>query len=100
MRDPNPASRMQSRLGQSYLNWLRLRRNPLAMIGLCITLVLLFAALFAPLLAPHDPITQDLGRRLLPPLTAETCWALTTLAAISYRASSMARAPRFISCCW
>ena len=70
LRDPNPASRMQSRLGQSYLNWLRLRRNPLAMIGLCITLVLLFAALFAPLLAPHDPITQDLGRRLLPPLTA------------------------------
>ncbi|WP_333868603.1 ABC transporter permease [Cypionkella sp.] len=70
LRDPNPGSRMQSRLGQSYLNWLRLRRNPLAMIGLCITLVLLFAALFAPLLAPHDPITQDLGRRLLPPLTA------------------------------
>lgn len=70
LRDPNPGSRMQSRLGQSYLNWLRLRRNPLAMIGLCISLLLLFVAIFAPLLAPHDPITQDLGRRLLPPLTA------------------------------
>lgn len=69
LRDPNPASRMQSRLGQSYLSWLRLRRNPLAMIGLLITAALLFVAIFAPLLAPHDPITQELGRRLLPPGT-------------------------------
>ncbi|MGV8954167.1 MAG: nickel transporter permease [Cypionkella sp.] len=70
LRDPNPASRWQSRLGQSYLSWLRLRRNPLAMVGLSITLALIFVAIFAPLLAPHDPITQDLSRRLLPPLTA------------------------------
>lgn len=70
LRDPNPASRMQSRLGQSYLSWLRLRRNPLAMIGLLITAALLFVAIFAPILAPHDPITQELGRRLLPPGTA------------------------------
>ncbi|MFC3182665.1 nickel transporter permease [Cypionkella sinensis] len=69
LRDPNPASRMQSRLGQSYLSWLRLRRNPLAMIGLTISLVLIFIAIFAPLLAPHDPITQELSRRLLPPGT-------------------------------
>ncbi|KAF0174132.1 MAG: peptide/nickel transport system permease protein [Rhodobacteraceae bacterium] len=70
LRDPNPASRMQSRLGQSYLSWLRLRRNPLAMIGLTITAALIFIAVFAPLLAPHDPITQELGRRLLPPGTS------------------------------
>lgn len=69
LRDPNPASRMQSRLGQSYLSWLRLRRNPLAMIGLLITAALLFVAIFAPILAPHDPITQELSRRLLPPGT-------------------------------
>jgi peptide/nickel transport system permease protein len=69
LRDPNPASRMQSRLGQSYLSWLRLRRNPLAMIGLLITAALLFVAIFAPILAPHDPIAQELGRRLLPPGT-------------------------------
>jgi peptide/nickel transport system permease protein len=69
LRDPNPASRWQSRLGQSYLSWLRLRRNPLAMVGLTITLLLILIAIFAPLLAPHDPITQDLSRRLLPPLT-------------------------------
>ncbi len=69
LRDPNPASRMQSRLGQSYLSWLRLRRNTLAMIGLGITLALVLMAVFAPYLAPHDPITQELSRRLLPPLT-------------------------------
>lgn len=69
LRDPNPASRMQSRLGQSYLSWLRLRRNPLAMVGLTITALLILIAIFAPILAPHDPITQDLSRRLLPPLT-------------------------------
>jgi peptide/nickel transport system permease protein len=70
LRDPNPSSRLQSRLGQNYLAWLRLRRNTLAMVGLTISLLLIFVAIFAPLLAPHDPITQDLSRRLLPPLTA------------------------------
>ena len=69
LRDPNPASRLQSRLGQSYLSWLRLRRNPLAMIGLTITVLLILMALFAPYLAPHDPIAQELSRRLLPPGT-------------------------------
>jgi peptide/nickel transport system permease protein len=69
LRDPNPASRLQSKLGQNYLAWLRLRRNPLAMIGLFITATLVFIAVFAPLLAPHDPITQELTRRLLPPGT-------------------------------
>jgi peptide/nickel transport system permease protein len=69
LRDPNPASRLQSKLGQNYLAWLRLRRNPLAMIGLSITLALVFIAIFAPILAPHDPITQELARRLLPPGT-------------------------------
>ena len=34
LRDPNPQSRGQARLGQAYLSWLRFRRNPLAMIGL------------------------------------------------------------------
>ncbi len=70
LRDPNPASRLQSRLGQSYLGWLRLRRNSLAMAGLTISLLLIFIAIFAPWLAPHDPIAQDLSRRLLPPLSA------------------------------
>ena len=70
LRDPSPASRRQARLGQSYLAWLRLRRNGLAMAGLVVSLTLILVAIFAPLLAPHDPIVQDLSRRLLPPLTA------------------------------
>lgn len=69
LRDPNPQSRGQARLGQAYLSWLRFRRNPLAMIGLVIAVALVVIAVFAPLLAPHDPITQELSRRLLPPLT-------------------------------
>ncbi len=70
LREQNPASRWQARAGQTYLNWLRLKRNPLAMAGLLITSILLFVALFAPMLAPHDPIAQDLSQRLLPPLTS------------------------------
>jgi peptide/nickel transport system permease protein len=70
LRDPNPASRLQSKLGQNYLALLRLRRNPLAMIGLFITATLIFIAIFAPVIAPHDPITQELARRLLPPFTS------------------------------
>ena len=70
LREPNPASRAQARLGQAYLSWLRLRRNPLAVIGLIISVTLIAAAIFAPLLAPHDPIAQDLSRRLLPPGTS------------------------------
>ncbi|MCL7465197.1 ABC transporter permease [Phaeovulum sp. NW3] len=70
LRDPNPASRLQARLGQGYLGWLRFRRNPLAMIGFLIVSLLLLMAAFAPLVATHDPITQNLTQRLLPPLTA------------------------------
>ena len=69
LRDQNPSSRAQARAGQAYLNWLRLRRNPLAMAGLLIASVLMLVAIFAPWLAPYDPIAQDLSQRLLPPLT-------------------------------
>jgi peptide/nickel transport system permease protein len=67
--DPNPKSRLQSRLGQTFLSWLRFRRNPLAMIGLGISVALILMSIFAPLLAPYDPIVQSLPDRLLPPLT-------------------------------
>ena len=70
LRDPNPASRRQAKLGQAYLGWLRLRRNPLAMAGLVIIGLLLVVAAFAPWLAPHDPIAQNLQNRLMPPGSA------------------------------
>ena len=69
LRDPSPSSRLQARAGQAWLGWLRLRRNPLAMLGLLIVLVLVLMAAFAPLIATHDPITQNLVERLKPPMT-------------------------------
>lgn len=69
LRDPNPTSRRQARLGQAWMGWLRMRRNPLAVIGLSIVVLLLVMAAFAPWLAPYDPIAQNLQNRLQPPLT-------------------------------
>jgi ABC-type dipeptide/oligopeptide/nickel transport system permease subunit len=43
-----------------YYSWRRLRRNKLAFIGLCITIVLIFVAVFASFLAPFDPNMQVL----------------------------------------
>ena len=40
--------------------WRRLRRNPAALIGLFFLLVFVVAAVFAPLLAPHGPLEQNL----------------------------------------
>ena len=70
LTDPSPSSRQQATLGQWWMAWLRIRRNNLAMIGLVIVALLLITALFAPVLAPHDPYVQDLSRRLLPPGTS------------------------------
>lgn len=69
LRDPSPSSRFQARAGQAWLGWLRMRRNPLAMLGLTIVTALVLMAAFAPWIATHDPIAQDLSQRLLPPLT-------------------------------
>ena len=69
LRDPNPASRMQARVGQAWLAWLRMRRNTLAMTGLAIVAALVLMALCAPLLAGYSPTAQDLSARLLAPLS-------------------------------
>jgi len=50
-----------------YYGWLRLRANPLALIGLAILVALILIAIFAPLITPFGPNDQDLTRRLLPP---------------------------------
>jgi len=68
--DQNPASRRQARLGQLYLGWLKLIRNPLAVIGIVIIALLVIMATFAPLIAPHDPIAQNLSGRLQPPFSS------------------------------
>jgi peptide/nickel transport system permease protein len=54
----------------------RLRRNPSAIVGAVIILIFLFVAIFAPLVAPHDPVqrfpelTRDLTVDNIPGPTA------------------------------
>ncbi|NVK34065.1 MAG: ABC transporter permease [Rhodobacteraceae bacterium] len=62
-----PNSRLHATAIQFYAGWLKLLANPLAFIGFLVIVLLVVCAAFAPLLAPHDPLTQDLGARLLPP---------------------------------
>ena len=45
----------------------RLTRNKGAVVGLILLLVVLLATVFAPAIAPFDPIEQDYGRVLEPP---------------------------------
>ena len=47
--------------------WRRFRRNGAAMIGLVVMAVLVFTAIFANLIAPEDPVAQDLSRTFLKP---------------------------------
>lgn len=63
----SPESRRQARLGQLYRQWLAFKRNPMAVAGLAIIVLLLLVAAFAPLIAPFDPLAQALDKRLLPP---------------------------------
>lgn len=51
--------------------WRAFRENRGAVVGLAIVLALIFIALFAPLLAPHDPIEQFRGFTKLPPFWVE-----------------------------
>ena len=45
-----------------------LSRSGKARFGLTVLLLVILAALFAPLIAPHDPTIQDITKRLVPPL--------------------------------
>ncbi len=65
--DDSPTSRLQARLGRSYRLSRALMRNPLAVVGAIIVLALILVALFAPWIATHSPIGQDLANRLKPP---------------------------------
>jgi len=47
--------------------WRQMRRNPLALAGGAVVILLGLAALFAPLLAPYDPGAYDVRQILLPP---------------------------------
>lgn len=66
---PEPQSPFQAKLGRLYLNWRAFARNPLAMIGLFIIIMLVATAIFADVIAPASPVIGgDLRTaRLLPP---------------------------------
>ena len=49
----------------------KLFENKSAVFGLFMVLLVLFSALSAPLISPHDPILQDVEKRLLPPIGQE-----------------------------
>jgi peptide/nickel transport system permease protein len=61
-----PQSRAQARAGQFYRRWLGFTQNWLGVIGLIIVLTLIVLAIFAPLIAPYDPLAQNLAQRLQP----------------------------------
>ena len=55
--------------------WRELGASPLAKLGIIVVLVVLLLATFAPLVAPHDPTSQNLSNSQQPPLgftTADT----------------------------
>jgi peptide/nickel transport system permease protein len=57
--------------GQRITRWRKILRKLLenkgAAFGLIMVLGVILSAIFAPLLSPHDPILQDVEKRLLPP---------------------------------
>ena len=61
---------MKARLGRSYRVFNALLRNPLAVIGALIVLLLIVMAAFAPWFATHSPIAGELSERLAAPSAA------------------------------
>ncbi len=51
--------------------WIRLLRNKGAVVGLGVILLFIVLAIFAPLIAPHDPLEQNISIRKSPPFTED-----------------------------
>ena len=62
-----PGSRRQAALGSWYRGWRNFQRNPLAMVGLAVVVLLVLVAVLAPILPLQSPYRQDLATRLQPP---------------------------------
>jgi len=61
-----PGSAFQAASGRAYLGILEFLKNRLAVIGLIIIVALILIAVFAPQIAPFDPILTNLSQRLQP----------------------------------
>ncbi|MCZ0960745.1 ABC transporter permease [Paracoccus benzoatiresistens] len=49
----------------------RMLHHPSLVVGVAIVAAMILIAVFAPLLAPHDPYVQDISRRAVPPVWYE-----------------------------
>ncbi len=56
--------------GRAALVWRQFRRDRAALVGGVVLIVLTLVAVFAPVVAPSDPILVTVGQRLLPPSRA------------------------------
>lgn len=61
---PSLGQRLQASIGGACH---KLSREPLGMCGFLVIFLLVFCALFAPWIAPYNPVTQDLQAAFLPP---------------------------------
>jgi peptide/nickel transport system permease protein len=60
-----------ARLAEGSRVWRKLVRNPAALTGAVVLVLVIGAAVFAPWVAPQDPARQSLIRRFTPPVWAE-----------------------------
>ena len=60
-----------ARLAEGSRVWRKLVRNPAALTGAVVLVLVIGAAVFAPWVAPQDPARQSLIRRFTPPIWAE-----------------------------
>lgn len=68
---PHELAAPRAEQNQTARIWRLLRRDKAAMFGLTIIALVVIAAIFAPLLAPHDPLAQDLRSTKMPPAWRE-----------------------------
>ena len=60
---------MDEEKSQVRIAWGRFRRDRMALLGITILFIVVFLAIFAPLLSPHHPYEMDVTKRLRPPGT-------------------------------
>ena len=64
---PVPAVATRVQPGRGQLVWRFLRGNPLSLFGLILVLVIFALVLAAPIIAPYDPLEQNIRARMQPP---------------------------------
>src|SRR5699024_3135412 len=69
MIEEEPPVGMVRGRGEAARRWSRFRRNPLAMLGLVILVLLVALAVLAPVIAPYSISEMDRGTEMAPPFT-------------------------------